>query len=119
MKIFWVTFSSLLFTVTSGAQNFHVNLMAGASNYTGDLQDKRFTFSQSHFAGGAGVSYDLSDNFSIRSAVTLAKISADDKYGSNKLRNLNFTSNLTEVNLGLQYYITRLQDHALTPYVFG
>ena len=119
MKIFLITLSSLLFAVISNAQNFHVNLFAGASNYQGDLQDKRFTFNQSHFAGGVGVSYDLSDRFSVRSGITFARISADDKYGRNSLRNLNFTTNLTEVNLGLEYYITRLQDHALTPYVFG
>ncbi|MEP6950567.1 MAG: DUF6089 family protein [Ginsengibacter sp.] len=119
MKTFFVTLSSLLFTVMSGAQNFHINLLAGASNYSGDLQDKSFTFSQSHLAGGIGVSYDLSDKFSIRSGLTLGKVSGDDKKGTNKLRNLNFTSNLTEVNLGLEYYITRLQDHALTPYVFA
>jgi opacity protein-like surface antigen len=119
MKIFLVTLGSFLFTVTSSAQNFHLNLFAGASNYLGDLQDKRFTFSQSHLAGGVGVSYDLSDRFSVRSGITLTRISADDKYGRNRLRNLNFTSNLTEVNLGLEYYITRLADHALTPYVFG
>ena len=119
MKLFFAAIGLFLFTIPTSAQNFHINLLAGTSNYSGDLQDKRFTFSQSHFAGGLGVSYDLSDNFSVRSGVTLAKISADDKYGVNKLRNLNFTSNLTEVNLGLEYYITRLQDHALTPYVFG
>lgn len=119
MKLFFVTLSSLLIAVTAGAQNFHVNLLAGTSNYSGDLQDKRFTFSQSHFAGGVGISYDLSDKFSVRSGITLGKISADDKLGSNKLRNLNFSSNLTEVNLGLEYYITRLKDHALTPYIFG
>ena len=119
MKIFLVTLNMFLIAVTSNAQNFHVNLFAGASNYQGDLQDKRFTFSQSHLAGGVGVSYDLTDKFSVRSGITLGKISADDKYGRNSLRNLNFTSNLTEVNLGLEYYITRLEDHALTPYVFG
>ena len=118
MKLSLATLS-ILFAVPSSAQNFHVNLFAGASNYQGDLQDKRFTFSQSHLAGGVGVSYDLSDKFSVRSGITFGKISADDKYGRNRLRNLNFTSNLTEVNLGLEYYITRLEDHALTPYVFG
>lgn len=119
MKTFLVTLGSFLFAVTAGAQNFHLNLFAGVSNYQGDLQDKRFTFAQSHVAGGVGVSYDLSDKFSVRSGISLAKISADDKYGRNRSRNLNFTSNLTEVNLGLEYYITRLRDHALTPFVFG
>ncbi|MEO8766276.1 MAG: DUF6089 family protein [Ginsengibacter sp.] len=119
MKFFLVMLGSMLLAVTSNAQNFHINLYAGTSNYQGDLQDKRFTFNQAHFAGGVGLSYDLSDKFSIRSGLTLGKVSADDKYGRNSVRNLNFTSNLTEVNLGVEYYITRMQDHALTPYVFA
>lgn len=119
MKFFLSMLGIFVFTITSNAQNFHLNLFAGTSNYSGDLQDKNFTFSQSHFAGGFGVSYDLSDRFSVRSGVTFGTISADDKYGRNKLRNLNFTSGLTEVNVGLEYYITPLADHALTPYIFA
>ncbi|MDQ6890407.1 MAG: porin family protein [Bacteroidota bacterium] len=119
MRLSLAVLTMLLLSVNAGAQNFHVNLFAGTSNYQGDLQDKRFTFSQSHFAGGAGFSYDLSDKFSIRSAVTFARVSADDKFGRNAFRNLNFTTNITEVNLGLEYYITPLAAHALTPYVFA
>ena len=122
MKSTLITFCLFACITTVNAQildNFHVNLFAGTSNYQGDLQDKRFTFSQSHFAGGVGISYDLSDRFSIRSGITLGKLSGDDKFGRNSRRNLNFSSNLTEVNLGLEYYITRLQDHSLTPYVFA
>jgi hypothetical protein len=105
--------------VSLNAQNFHLNFFAGTSNYEGDLQSKRFTFSQSNFAGGFGLSYDLSDKFSVRSGLTFGTISANDKYGSNRLRNLNFTSGITEGNLGLEYFITRLEDHALTPYEFA
>lgn len=100
-------------------QKFHLNLFGGATNYQGDLQDKRYTFDQAHLAGGFGLSYDLTDHFSLRSGILFGKVSANDKYGRNKARNLNFTSNLTEVNLGVEYFITPLQDHALTPYVFA
>ncbi|MEP6583545.1 MAG: DUF6089 family protein [Ginsengibacter sp.] len=119
MKFPLVAFILILLSSNLEAQRLHVNLLAGASNYQGDLQDKNFTFSQSHFAGGAGLSYDLTDKLSIRGGVILGKLSGDDKLGRNKLRNLNFTSNLTEFNVGLEYDITRLEDHALTPYVFG
>jgi opacity protein-like surface antigen len=119
MKFLRLAIGMLLLTANTFAQNLHINLFAGTSNYNGDLQDKRFTFSQAHFAGGAGLSYDLSDNFAIRTAVMFGKVSADDKLGSNKLRNLNFASNLTEVQAALEYYITKPQDHALTPYVFA
>lgn len=103
----------------ANGQKTHFNLFGGATNYQGDLQDKRYTFNQAHLAGGFGISYDLTDHFSIRSGILFGKVSADDKYGRNKERNLNFTSNLTEVNLGLEYFITPLQDHALTPYIFA
>jgi hypothetical protein len=119
MKKISVLVCSFLLVQISHAQKFSVDLFAGSSNYQGDLQDKSFTFNQAHFAGGVGVSYDLSPHFSIRSGVVLGKISADDKYGKNKARNLNFSSSLIEGNLGLQYYITPLADHALTPYVFA
>ncbi len=124
MKLFLATvtivvLSLLVLPFNADAQKFHVNLFAGVSNYQGDLQDKRFTFSQSHFAGGVGLSYDLTDKFSIRSGVALGRVSGDDKLGRNKLRNLNFISNLTEFNVGLKYYLTRLGDHSLTPYIFG
>jgi opacity protein-like surface antigen len=119
MKIYIVTFLSLFLASRVQSQNLHLNLFAGTSNYSGDLQDKRFTFSQSNFAGGVGLSYDLSDQFSIRSGVTFGSLSANDKYGRNSLRNLNFTSKLTEVNLGFEYFITPLSAHLLTPYVFA
>lgn len=116
------TLSALLalFTIGAYAQDFHVNLFAGVSNYQGDLQDKAITFNQSHPAGGVGISYDIAKHFSIRTGITLGKISGNDKYGRNKHRNLSFYSGLTEVNLGLEYYITApIEKHSLTPYLFA
>ncbi len=109
----------MLVTFCAGAQDFHINLFAGAANYQGDLQDKRFTLAQSHFAGGVGVSYDVTDKISVRSGITVGMVSGDDKKGRNMNRNLNFTSNLFEFSLGGEYYITRIEDHVLTPYVFA
>lgn len=110
----------ILFAFGINAQDFHFNVYAGSSNYQGDLQDKRFTFNEAHLAGGIGFSYDIASHFSIRTGVTIAKVSADDKYGRNKSRNLNFSSNLTEANLGLEYYITApVEKHSLTPYLFA
>jgi hypothetical protein len=106
-------------TTMANAQKLHLNLYGGAMNYQGDLQDKRYTFNQAHLAGGLGLSYDLSDHFSLRADWILGKVSADDKYGRNSPRNLNFTSNITEASLGLQYFLYSLGDHSLTPYVFA
>ncbi len=111
----------LIFTCAAKtqAQNLSIDLYGGAMNYQGDLQDARYTFSQSHFSGGVGLSYALSDHFSIRGSLLIGKVSADDKYSRNKARNLNFTSSITEGQLGLQYFITPIGEHSLTPYLFG
>lgn len=119
MKLLSVAIVLVLASYGANAQKLHVNLFAGTSNYQGDLQDKRFTFSQAHFAGGFGLSYDLSDNLALRGGVVFGKLSGDDKLGRNVLRNLNFTSGVTEFSLGAEYYITKLNEHVLTPYVFG
>ena len=119
MKIVFLSISIFLFSTFAAAQKFHLNLFAGVSNYQGDLQDKRFTFDKSHFAAGAGLSYDLTDHFSLRTGITLGSVSGDDKTGRNQFRNLDFTSRLVEGNVNVQYFITPIADHALTPYLFA
>src|SRR5690606_33540360 len=117
----YVIFSLLTFLLSIGvnAQKFSVALYGGTTNYQGDLQDKRLTFSQAHLAGGIGVSYDLTDRVSLRTGVLFGKVSGDDKLGKNQIRNINFTSGITDVHLALQYYITPLGKNSLTPYVFA
>ncbi len=116
MKTFLVIVVCLLFSFVALAQKLNVDLYAGAANYLGDLQDKDYTFDQAHFAGGAGLTYDLTDKFSIRGGVMFSRLSADDKFGRNKARNLNFTTNIVEGHLGLQYYITRLDCRITFPF---
>lgn len=118
MKIIFFSFSFVLFFYSVNAQSFHLDFFAGTSNYQGDLQDKGFPFNQAHLAGGVGLSYDLTDHFSLRTGITLGKVSADDKLGRNKNRNLNFTSSLLEGNIEVQYFITPLLQHSLSPYLF-
>lgn len=101
------------------AQDFQLDLYAGTSNYKGDLQDRAFLFNQSHLGGGIGLSYRVTDNFYLRTALILGRVSANDKYGRNKSRNLNFTSNLTEGNLEIVYFISPLVAHSFSPYAFA
>ena len=104
---------------TIEAQNsLNVNFFLGMSNYSGDLQEKRFTFSQAHLAGGLGFSYELTNQFSIRTAFKIGKVSADDKYGRNKTRNLNFTTFITEGDVDVQYFFSPLGANPFTPYAF-
>lgn len=113
--------TSFLFFIFSGsfAQRLDLNLFLGASNYQGDLQDKLLSFRQAHPAGGIGFSYNLSTHLAVRVNFKRGKISGDDKKGRNKNRNLNFSSQLTEGELDLQYFITPLGQYSLTPYAFA
>ena len=109
-----------IFSVNCFSQKLSLDLYGGASNYQGDLQDNQFTFNQSHLAGGLGLSYSLTDHFAIRTAFTVLKISADDQFTKlKKSRNLNFTSQINEFQLGLQYYIFSLEERRFSPYVFA
>ena len=104
------------------AQNLHVDLFGGFSNYQGDLQEKHFTTQQAKGAVGLGLRYDLSNHFSVRTNFTYAAMEADDKYNRQadlRTRHLSFNSKITEGNLLLDYNILNLNYHKLTPYVFG
>ncbi len=118
MRFYLVSFF-LLISCSLSAQKLWLDGYLGATNYQGDLQDKRYTFNQSHLAGGIGATYDITDHFSGRLSLLLGKISADDKYGRNSNRNLNFSSSLFEAQAALQYYIFPLNSRSLTPYLFA
>ncbi|MEO6187935.1 MAG: DUF6089 family protein [Ginsengibacter sp.] len=119
MRILILTIVSTLVSLCAASQKVHLDLFAGVANYQGDLQDKRFTFSQSHLAGGVGLSYDFTKHISARAGFMISSLSGDDQLGRNQARNLDFKTKLSEVNLALQYDITALGEHLLTPYVFG
>jgi len=120
-KIFLSILFFLLIIVTQ-AQNFSAVVFAGASNYQGDLQDKKYTFQQAHPAFGFGGLYEITNNLSAKTNITFAKVSADDKFSSEadiRARNLNFTSLITDIHLGLEYNFLSLYQHRLTPYIFA
>jgi len=120
MKIFITVFVFCSFFHVINAQNLHFTLMAGVSNYQGDLQSKRFTFNQAHPVFGIGAMYELSDKLFIRAAASFATVSSDDKNGTlNKDRNLSFSSPITEAQLGLEYDIFSLYERSFTPYIFA
>jgi opacity protein-like surface antigen len=111
-------FSGML--TVAQAQQLHVTLFSGFSNYQGDLQAKRFTLDQSHPAFGAGLLYEITDNLYARANVTFGKISGDDKSSSkNTSRNLSFSSPVTDIHLGLEYNLLNIYEHSFVPYVFA
>lgn len=100
----------------------NLTLFGGFANYSGDLQEKRFTLDQSHAAFGVGLSYELQPKLLVRAGLIMSKLSADDKYSSkvlNKQRNLNFHSPLYDASLVADYSLFDLADRRFTPYAFA
>ncbi|MEO7802317.1 MAG: DUF6089 family protein [Ginsengibacter sp.] len=116
-------FIFIAFSVASTAaftQKVHVNTFLGIANYQGDLQKSRFTFSQARLAAGLGLSYEITDQFLLRAGYMTGKITGDDKLNNRTaIRNLNFTSNISEGNLMGEYYFKNLYQYSLSPYVFA
>jgi len=103
------------------AQRWHVNLTGGMSNYSGDLQDKTYTFDQSYFAFGAGAQYDVTRNFSVIGGFNVMKLSASDQFNKPDLqpRNLSFQTSLLELNLLAEYTFFDITRTKFSPFVFG
>jgi opacity protein-like surface antigen len=102
------------------AQRLWLTTFAGISNYQGDLQDKKFTLQQAHFAAGIGASYEITDQLYVTGNIKIGKLSGNDRTETkNVSRNLDFSSSLSEFHLGLEYDLINLNEQPLTPYVFA
>jgi Domain of unknown function (DUF6089) len=117
-----IIFSSVIFLFTSShAQENYFGIFAGASNYSGDLQPKRYTFTESHPAFGILYEKGITPNFSYRGELSFAQISGSDRYGKDSgdvLRNLSFQSNIIEFQVAGEYSLWSLSQKRFTPYVF-
>jgi hypothetical protein len=100
---------------------WHVNVFGGFSNYSGDLQTKKFTLDQSSAAFGAGAQYDLTEHFSLLAGFNIGHVGAADKFNKPDLqpRNLSFQSKIAEGNLMAEYNLFDLSEKRFTPYVFA
>jgi Domain of unknown function (DUF6089) len=110
----------LLVGLSSSAQNFHLGVFGGLSNYEGDLVDG--AYKQSKGAIGITLGYELNDHWMARAGFTHAKVTGADKFSAKpdlRLRNLSFESPLNEFSLLLEYSAFNLYEKRYTPYFFG
>lgn len=111
-----------LIPYVSYSQGTYLGMFGGVANYSGDLQQHRYTFQQAHPSIGIFLERDLSPNFSMRTEFSLARISADDRYSKDsliQLRNLSFQSNITELQWVGEYNFLDLTQRKVTPYLFA
>ena len=119
-RLLWIILFLPALSSAQGKINLH--LFGGFANYSGDLQEKRFTIGQSHLAFGAGVGYAIIPKLQLKLNINYARISADDKNSSRLLlkeRNLNFHTAILEGNLLLDYTFLDLELKRVSPYIFA
>jgi opacity protein-like surface antigen len=99
---------------------YNIEVGAGAASYEGDLTEKTSFFGQPGYAASLGSSYNLSNKLSLGLGFSYLKLKADDKKNDKpvlKARNLNFESNVWDINLTLQLHPYTFGK--LTPYIDG
>lgn len=113
----------LFFQICAYPQRINADLYVGVSNYQGDLQAKRFTFSDAKSAFGLGLSYYITNKVIIRGVASYLKVSGKDRPGIPAYdffdRNSNFESNILEAQLAVEYNLYDLEERSFTPYAFA
>lgn len=113
-------FFKVLFLLTcfqgANAQKLMLEPFAGIVNYQGDVQQKFFTFDQSHTAFGFGARYSISNHISAGLSVLSGKLSGSDAQSTNLARNLSFATNIQELKVIAEYDLWDLEERRFTPY---
>lgn len=122
MRTFFLTSMFLLFASLAFAQRLQVGVLAGISNYQGDLTNTVFNAHLTKAAGGVTATYELSEHWALRGGFTFTKLYGNDNYNTKtylQARNLNFTTSLSEFSLVGEYATFNLDQKKWTPYLFG
>jgi hypothetical protein len=96
--------------------------MTGVSGYNGDLTEQIFSPGTIGPAAGFNLKYNYNDIFIFRGGITWGKISGDDKNNHKtdlKCRNLNFRTDIVELNLCLEVNLFEPDFFCAYPYVFA
>ncbi len=107
------------------AQEHHeIGVMAGVSNYYGDLQSKFFGSYGYHPVGGIVYKYFMNPRVGIRVGASYTSLSAADSNSTiqvNRLRNLSFATHLFELHTALELNLLPIEilKNKATPYIFG
>lgn len=113
----------LLFPTPTKAQDVEVGLLAGGTYYMGELNPGR-QFLLTNPAYGGIIRFNFNDRLAARFNIMQGRLTGDDAISRvNELRNLRFSSPLTEVSMVLEFnfleYFTGSKIKYFTPFLFG
>ena len=119
---FYLLICLVFFSGFCFGQEWQLELMPGVSAYNGDLSQKRIAPSLFKPAVSVNLKYNSEDYFNFRIGFSYARIGADDKNNPSPLlkdRNLNFRSNILELNVITELALFDPQTYSSYPYVLG
>lgn len=120
LRTFVVVLFSLYYS-TCFSQGTDLTFGGGIMNYQGDLQGARFTFKLAQKGYNLYLKHDNGNKIVTRWGITIGSVYGDDKFNSSpqKERNLNFRSNIFEIQAAWEYHFLNSAEHRISPYVFG
>jgi hypothetical protein len=118
----WILIASFLLCGRADAQDLSLHLLGGVLNYQGDLRQEVYTFQGVRLGYGLGITYDLTPRLTAGVQFTHGRIAADDKNNTDPglfYRNLNFTTNVSEVSLNATIHLLDPLRVRISPYFTG
>ncbi|GGK55495.1 MULTISPECIES: type IX secretion system protein PorG [Flavobacteriaceae] len=123
MKKNIVLIAFICITTSSFAQIHEIGILAGGSNYIGDIGSEYY-INPNSFMGGVIYKWNVNPRISYRGTFTFTQLIADDANATNQARlnrGINFKNSLKELALGLEfnYFEYNLDDFSKTktPYL--
>jgi opacity protein-like surface antigen len=116
------TILAALPVATLSAQNIQVGILAGGSNYLGELQERSYDLRMARLTLGGSFTYLFSNRIAVRGTLLKGNLVASDQLSSNvgtRNRNLSFATRLYEASVVGKYSFLDLSNSIFTPYVIG
>ncbi len=113
----------LFFVQSITSQTYEVGLMAGGSNYVGDV-GSTYYIAPNDIAFGAIGKWNRSKRHAFRASFLYAELNADDDKGDDrrKQRGLSFNNSVKEVSIGMEYnfwdWFLYDGESQFTPYLY-
>jgi len=115
-------FFFLLFSDLCYGQKWMGEVVAGVSQYNGDLTQQAISIKRIKPAVGFNLKYNSGDLLDVRVGLLFARVGADDKDNKRadyKARNLSFKTNIQELNVCAEFNLVDPEVYLQVPYVFA
>ena len=112
----------LFFSNICKGQVWQAEVMVGAAGYNGDLTQRRISIKELRPAFNLNLKYNSGNLINVRAGIAYARIGADDKNNIKsyfKKRNLNFKSDILELNVIAELNLFDPEVYISYPYFFG